>query len=355
MNRVLRHIALLGLLCSPGCQLLPEIAHQPTVHNPFPQLSKVAIAPFFNQSDEKTIDGVRMALAYYNELQLVPGFEVVPVDVVQRAIVDHQLTLASGNDARRLAQILGVDAVVIGTVTDFTPYYPPRLALTVKWYAANPNFHPIPAGYGLPWGTPEEQDIPAPLVFESEMALAKAQLATQTPPYEKMPPGGEVRPLSYQAPADKAPSAKTPGQKAPGQKTSLQQPLPPGALPGPLSGGPPVGPPVAGPGAGLPPNWPDPRGFIPPPPRMQPPPPCPTDLPVLQHTRNYNGHDMEFTEALSSYYFSRDDARFGGWQTYLERSDDFIRFCCHMHIFEMLAARGGAGETRVVWRWPNIR
>jgi len=37
------------------------------------------------------------------------------------------------------------------------------------------------------------------------------------------------------------------------------------------------------------------------------------------------------------------------------RSDDFIRFGCHMHITEMLTARGGAGETRVVWRWPVTR
>ena len=76
---------------------------------------------------------------------------------------------------------------------------------------------------------------------------------------------------------------------------------------------------------------------------------------MMQHTRNYNGNDMEFTEALASYYFFRDEARFGGWQSYLERSDDFIRFCCHMHIWEMLSARGGVGETRVVWRWPTIR
>lgn len=75
----------------------------------------------------------------------------------------------------------------------------------------------------------------------------------------------------------------------------------------------------------------------------------------MQHTRVYNGHDSEFTEALASYYFFRDDGRFGGWQTYLQRSDDFIRFCCHMHIWEMLSARGGAGETRVVWRWRCVR
>ena len=46
------------------------------------------------------------------------------------------------------------------------------MGLQVEWYAANPGFHPIPPGYGLPWGTHEEQDIPGPLVFEAEFALA---------------------------------------------------------------------------------------------------------------------------------------------------------------------------------------
>jgi hypothetical protein len=72
----------------------------------------------------------------------------------------------------------------------------------------------------------------------------------------------------------------------------------------------------------------------------------------MTHVRIYNGHDLEFTEALSNHYYFQDDARFGGWQAYLQRSDDFIAFCCHLHITEMLAARGGAGKTRVVWRWP---
>jgi hypothetical protein len=107
--------------------------------------------------------------------------------------------------------------------------------------------------------------------------------------------------------------------------------------------------------AGLPPDWPDERCFIPPPPSPVRPACCPNNGPVMTHTRIYHGTDAEFTEALASYYHFRDDARFGGWQNYLQRSDDFIRFCCHMHIAEMLSARGGAGETRVVWQWSDCR
>ena len=97
----------------------------------------------------------------------------------------------------------------------------------------------------------------------------------------------------------------------------------------------------------LPPDWPDERGFVPAPPSPVRPSCCPSNGPVMTHTRIYHGTDGDFTEALASYYHFRDDARFGGWQNYLQRSDDFIRFCCHMHIAEMLSARGGAGQTRV--------
>ena len=48
---------------------------------------------------------------------------------------------------------------------------------------------------------------------------------------------------------------------------------------------------------------------------------------------------------------------YNGWlhETYLQRSDDFIRFCCHVHICEMLSARGGADQTRVVWECSDCR
>jgi hypothetical protein len=290
---MLRIIALFGCLLATGCAALPERVHQPTLHNPFPQVSRVGVAPFFNLSAEKTLDGRKAAEAYAAELAEVPGYEVIPVSVVEVAAETNQLDLGREADARRLAQILEIDAVVTGAVTEYSPYYPPRMTLKVAWFAANPNFHPIPAGYGLPWGTAAEKDIPGPLAFQAELALAKEQLKTQTPPYQK--------------------TEQTP------------------------------------------PPWPDPHGFIPRGPTAGPPQGIPCDEPIMQHTKSYRGNDAEFTTALEDYYYSRDDARIGGWQNCLRRSDEFVRFCCRMHIWEMLGARGGAGETRVVWRWSLVR
>ena len=332
-----RPLALLALFSTmTGCCLVPEITHEPTLHNPFPQLSKVAVAPFFNQSTEATVDGREFALAYFNELQLVPGFEVVPVDVVEQTITEQGIRLDNAADVRRLAEALEVDAVVLGTVTDFTPYYPPRCGLHVEWYAANPCFHPIPPGYGLPWGTPGEEHIPDRLVLEAELALAKEQLKTQTPPHEAMETDPGAAAETPPMPILSSYTQESAGNDAPVGTTGT------GATTGTTA-------------MSLPPDWPDARGFIPPPPAPHPPPCWPSAAPVMQHTRTYNGHDSDFTEALSNYHYFRDDARFGGWQSYLERSDDFIRFCCHKHIWEMLSARGGAGKTRVALRWFPVR
>ena len=356
---MLQLLAPCGLLLCSGCVFLPEIAHQPTVHNPFPQLSKVAIAPFFNQSTEPSVDGKKFATAYFDVLQSIPGYDVVPVGVVERVMHDHQITLSSPDQARRLCEILAqmeIDVLVIGSVTDFRMYYPPKCGIEVHWYATNPCFHPIPPGYGLPWGTPAEENIPAPLVFETEFALAKAQLKTQTP----VPPASESGSSAEKEEPDQgvqlvsgeeAKDPKPPSTESPVDKDAPEK-IPPGAVvadsvvPGCVGGFPP----------GFPADWPDPRGLIPPPPSSMRPPCWPNNYrPVMQQSRIYLGDSAELTEALESYYFFQDDARFGGWQSYLERSDDFIRFCCHSHIYEMLSARGGAGETRVVWRWEKVR
>ncbi len=332
--RPARLLAALVLLTASGCEVLPRPVHRPQVFNPFPQIHKVAVAPFFNLTTEPWVDGRQFALAYYHELQAVPGYEVVPIGVVERAIQQHRLQLSRPEDARRLAQLLEVDAVVVGAVTDFSPYYPPRCGLVVEWYAANECFQPIPPGYGLPWNTPQAEHIPQRLRYEAAFAQAREELNRQTPqgrrlpPPETLPPPSPENALPESAPSPPPPAASSPGEPSPRQgvsKTAASAGRV-GTAPGCPSSGP------AGTGGCL-----------------------PSAEPVLKHVAVYQGNDPRVVEALKNYYALRKDARFGDWMGYLQRSDDFIRFCCRLHIYEMLTARGGAGKTQVVWQWPQDR
>jgi len=110
------------LATSSGCALWPDRVVEPQYHNPFPQIYKVAVLPFFNQSAEPTVDGEAVAMAYYNELQAIPGFEVMPVGVSKQMLA-ASISMTGreprgGEEFQRLARQMGVDAVLVGSVTE---------------------------------------------------------------------------------------------------------------------------------------------------------------------------------------------------------------------------------------------
>ena len=181
---LLRLLLLLAVGFVSGCNFIPDVKRKPQHHNPFPQISKVAILPFRNQSQEPTLSGARVSMAYYNELQAIRGFEVIPCGVVENQLSYFETQvlrhpISSPVDFQQFAKYLGVDAVLQGAITDYDAYYPPRMALKVNWYASNPGFHPIPVGYGLPWGTKKEKNIPEWVRLESERSLAVEQSPRQ--------------------------------------------------------------------------------------------------------------------------------------------------------------------------------
>src|SRR5438874_13490569 len=127
---VLLPTAMLLCIATSGCALWPDRIVEPQFHNPFPQIYRVAVLPFFNQSNEPTVDGDAVAMAYYNELQAISGFEVMPVGVAKQMLIASMTATGreprSGAEFQRLARQMGVDAVLVGSITEYSPYYPPR-------------------------------------------------------------------------------------------------------------------------------------------------------------------------------------------------------------------------------------
>ena len=184
-------LTLLGLGLS-GCEVMPVTRFKPTLHNPFVgEMYSVAILPFYNDTGNPRVDGREFARYFALELQRVPGFKVIANKTVEDTMWEHDLDLhrpESIDDIRYLAQLLKVDAVVVGRIHDFSMGYPPRTKFETEWYSANPYLHPIPAGYGLQWGTEYEHYIPDKIVLQAEMELARAQIQTQTPKFEPIKP-----------------------------------------------------------------------------------------------------------------------------------------------------------------------
>ena len=73
----------------------------------------------------------------------------------------------------------------------------------------------------------------------------------------------------------------------------------------------------------------------------------------MSYTRYFDGADRRLIQALRGYYVLRGDMRSGGWEAYLHRSDDFLRFTAHILVVEMLARHGAQLKTEKIFLYGN--
>lgn len=115
-----------------GCQKPQRLD---TVIAPYPTRQVFAVAPLRNESGSAFADGARLADKITQDLALTRGIDVLPVNRVYAAMdalgIDR---IASKGDAIRLRQTLGVDGLVVGTITAYDPYTPPKLGLNLELY-----------------------------------------------------------------------------------------------------------------------------------------------------------------------------------------------------------------------------
>lgn len=324
------------------------------VSNPMPHVRRVAIAPFINLTTEPDVDlgrnalfgggyvDRRFALAYFAELQKTPGFEVIPVGVVEQAIARSGLAMNGPEDYLAVAESIGADAIVIGAVTDFDPYHP-RLGFQVQWYANDGSPPPAPTmPYEREW---DDQNYIDP----EQKGLFSRHWRSHAENAQSCSCGSEV---SSGAPCDVCVArgqSPTDGDQTPSPLDSRGGPSPTvvaQSLAPPINGGastdsfvPEIAPLMPstslGGGRPLPPQIPANNREL---------------LPLYSYTRFFDGHDARVTARLRDYVELSGDLRSGGWESYLDRSDDFIRFACHVTIQEMLLLHGGESSRRTVFK-----
>lgn len=356
-------------------------------------MTTVAVAPFVNLSAERVVDGRRFALAYSAELQKIPGYQVIPVGVTEQAMVDLKIDLDSPEDAVKLAKSLGADAIVIGAVTDYTPYYPPRIGLQVSWYSPEPHrFSP-----GIPTD-PQLGDAVRVWRFASSSSSNRDEPVTtsdlivraQSPdsPKNSQIIACEATSEIANGPVLLGPNAPTPPalrvaaasstvQTTAAESSSMEA--------SPTAADPIPAPPMLGSPASAPSMMAPTEAAMRAPVPMQPlfpPANCPpmhgeyggaycplpngpayADVygggaaaqaydpirPIMSYTRLFDGSDADLTALLRDYVILSGDLRSGGWEAYLHRTEDFIRFSSHRMIVEMLTLHGGESRRHYVW------
>ncbi|QDT89496.1 hypothetical protein [Gimesia algae] len=395
LTRILLMLICFGSL--PGCVIMHT-----SVTNPNPRLKTVALVPFFNLSQEPDVDGRRFALAYYSELQKVPGFQVLPLGVAEVAMVENQLQMNNPDDVLKLAKILNVDAVVIGAITDYSPYYPPRIGMQVSWYSPHSQEF-IP---GMPlmveerhaetsmWNKMFKMDrVAAREVRKEEHQLNKeVKHAAHMEKKETRKVEKEIRkegvtdcpegcPIEYSEPPaavntvirgqsdslDSWPytqnqsgiiqAAAQANQGSQTLNTPLHAPLPTDAKTK-IGAGQQT---LAAPKPAI--------AVTPVPPQNSPSvvnqfedycPPTQVGTydprqPFMSYTRLFDGSDAALVAHLRDYLEVSGDRRSGGWEAYLHRSEDFIRFTSHLMILEMLTLHGGQAKHQIIFKVRKYR
>lgn len=322
------------------------------VTNPVRGMDTVAVVPFFNQSSERAVDGRQIAILYATELQKVPGVEVIPVGVVETAMRELNLEdLSSPRDAVKLAAALHADAVVVGTITEYSPYYPPRLGMSVAWYTpygmqfdpgvsvdddarrrihrdlfqrrkAKFNFHKDRVIGGI------ERHLDDFFLFE-----AGESQGPELPPGPSCPPSAKTVPPVPPVPPAPLP-ARVPAQSRFRPPIIIRSQSPGEAQPRLLN--PQGGRPLEG-GAsrhGVVPR----EGVLP-------------VRPLMSYTKLFDAADSETAAAYRDFVELRSDERGGNWLARLEWADEFPRFAAHRMIVEMFQIHGGQARRRVILKW----
>ncbi len=285
------------------------------------------------------------ALAYFSELQKTANYQVIPVGTVEVAIRENELDMSSPADVVKLAKILDADAVVVGAVTHYIPYYPPQMGVHIQWYSPRDwIFYPgistgeesgqeycppgdCPPANGPPGNHPsgvgppiENEDAPAgrvvrgqsrrkmPMVNPIVLRPLWGTIRNQTRRGFFRQVGGE----SASRTRDLAPRIRVHrGGTIARRATNSRRCNANGAF-----------------------NVQTQQAEI---------------QPVMSYTRFFDGADRHaYSPAAAGTYFMRGDMRSGGWEAYLHRSDDFLQFASHVLVIEMLELHGGPLKTEKV-------
>jgi hypothetical protein len=145
----------------------------------------VAVAPVLNLSGRSDWDPIKVTDILASELLSSEYFAVVPVNrALATLAAAGKSTVESADDALELARTLGADATLVMAITDFDPYEPPRVGLTLQYYPARvpdrrPGFDPVSASRRASDARQVADRHAPPRLLQAQRSFDAASSATQ--------------------------------------------------------------------------------------------------------------------------------------------------------------------------------
>ena len=124
----------LASLVGSGCHSFGP-GDKPELVAPHPPPQVWAVAPMLNESGSLHVDTLRLSDQLTAHLERVDGLDVLPLNRVLATMEAIELdAVTTTSEAMALRRALNIDAVVVGTVSAYDPYDPPKLGLIVELY-----------------------------------------------------------------------------------------------------------------------------------------------------------------------------------------------------------------------------
>ncbi len=132
-------VVLAGTWLSVGCRMKERVVEPAVIANPAMGPMSIAVAPALNQSGSTDFDADRFADLMAGELSYADGVSVIPVSRVLAVLAAQRMDgVESPTHALEIVQALGVDAILVFSVTEYDPYDPPSIGITAQLYGTRP-------------------------------------------------------------------------------------------------------------------------------------------------------------------------------------------------------------------------
>ncbi|HQY88646.1 MAG TPA: hypothetical protein PK402_08305 [Tepidisphaeraceae bacterium] len=135
-------VILTSAISTTGCSLFAPKDHTPTreltQYAPENGPRVVAVAPAINISGERGVDALIQADLVFQQIGQVEGWTAVPVNRVAEVYAGLGIRQVQNEaDANLVCDKLGVDALIVPTITLYNPYDPPKLGASLALFVRN--------------------------------------------------------------------------------------------------------------------------------------------------------------------------------------------------------------------------